>query len=72
TVESLNISTAVENQIPCIINKNESFEVKTSNTKEKKPEATQELAITAQSTQVLKEDLSIVKKNREKLNRIYT
>ncbi|CAG8854573.1 37451_t:CDS:1, partial [Gigaspora margarita] len=55
TVESMNISTVVENQIPCIINKNGSFKVKTSNIEEEKPKATQELAIIAQSAQVLKE-----------------
>ncbi|CAG8835371.1 46209_t:CDS:1, partial [Gigaspora margarita] len=62
----MNISTAIENQIPCIIDKNESCEVKTSNTEEKKTEATQELALTAQNAQVLKEDMSSIKKNREK------
>ncbi|CAG8834171.1 4770_t:CDS:2, partial [Gigaspora margarita] len=31
----------------------------------------QELVSTVQSTQVLKEDTSIIKKNREKPNRIY-
>ncbi|CAG8765338.1 15692_t:CDS:1, partial [Gigaspora margarita] len=51
---------------------NESFEVKTSNTEEEKPEVTQKLAITLQSAQVLKEDLSIVKKNRKKPNGIHT
>ncbi|CAG8678007.1 18167_t:CDS:1, partial [Gigaspora margarita] len=64
--EPINISTAVENQILCIINKNEICEVKTSNIEEKKTETTQELVITAQSAQVLKEDMSGTKKNREK------
>ncbi|CAG8848047.1 13897_t:CDS:1, partial [Gigaspora margarita] len=41
--------TAVENQIPCIINKNESYEVKTSSIEEKKTEAIQELALMAHS-----------------------
>ncbi|CAG8850281.1 6652_t:CDS:1, partial [Gigaspora margarita] len=51
---------------------NESYEVKTSNIEEKKTEATQELVLMAQSIQVLKEDINIIKKNREKPNGIYT
>ncbi|CAG8838743.1 15089_t:CDS:1, partial [Gigaspora margarita] len=47
---------AVENQIPCIINKNESCEVKTSNIEEERTEAIQELAVIVQNAQVLKED----------------
>ncbi|CAG8850562.1 26576_t:CDS:1, partial [Gigaspora margarita] len=56
----------VENQTPCIIDKNKSCEVKTSNIEEKKTEATQEIALIAQSAQVLKEDMNGIKKNREK------
>ncbi|CAG8697819.1 23457_t:CDS:2, partial [Gigaspora margarita] len=64
--ELLNISMAVENQTPCIIDKNKSCEVKTSNIKEKKTKATQKIALIAQSAQVLKEDMSGIKKNKEK------
>ncbi|CAG8813242.1 10151_t:CDS:1, partial [Gigaspora margarita] len=46
----------VVNQTSCIINKNESHEVKTNNMEEEKTEATQELVPMVQSIQVLKED----------------
>ncbi|CAG8820740.1 20416_t:CDS:1, partial [Gigaspora margarita] len=68
----MNIDMVVVNQTSCIINKNESYKVKTNNIEEEKTEATQELVPMAQSIQVLKEDTSIIRKNREKTNGIYT
>src|SRR5260364_15932 len=72
TAEPINISTAIENQISCIIDKNEGCEVKTSNIEEKRTEAKQESAPTVQSAQALKEDMSGIIKNREKPSGIYT